>query len=95
MFCFNHASAFLYEQQHRKIVMNNKFKAKTQTGNATGNLCCHVLTSRALNMSRSFDQSARSIYKAAARSSTHVQLHFIETYIQRIQMFHDLTHNNC
>ena len=41
--------------------MNNKFKAQTLTGNPIGNSQCHVLASRALNLSCSFGQSARSI----------------------------------
>ena len=44
-----------------KVLINNKFKAQTLTWNPSGYLCCHVLASRALNMSCSFGQSARSI----------------------------------
>ena len=44
-----------------KMLMNNKFKAQTLTGNPAGNLRRHVLVSHALNMSCSFGQSACSI----------------------------------
>ena len=44
-----------------KMLMNNEFKADTSTGNPTGNSRCHTLTSRALNVSCSFGQSARSV----------------------------------
>ena len=44
-----------------KMLMNNKFKAQTPTGNPTENLRCHVLVSHALNMPCSFGQSACSI----------------------------------
>ena len=43
------------------MLMNNEFKTDTSTGNPTGNSRCHTLASRALNMSCSFGQSARSI----------------------------------
>ena len=43
------------------MMINNKFKAQTLTGNPTGNYRCQHLASRALNMSCSFSQSARSI----------------------------------
>ena len=43
-----------------KMLTNNKLKAQTLTGIHTGNLRCHVLTSRALYMSCSFGQSACS-----------------------------------
>ena len=42
-------------------MMNNKLEAQTLTENPTGNLCCHVFTSHALNMSCSFGHSACSI----------------------------------
>ena len=42
-------------------LINNKFETQTLTGNSTGNSRCHALASRALNMSCSFGQSARSI----------------------------------
>ena len=45
----------------RKMLINNKFEAQTLTGNSTGNSRCHAFASRALNMSCSFGQSARSI----------------------------------
>ena len=44
-----------------KMLINNKFEATFLTGNPTGNSRCHVLTSRALNMSCNFGQSVRSI----------------------------------
>ena len=44
-----------------KMLMNNKFKAQTLTGNPTGNYRCQLFASRALNMSCYFSQSARSI----------------------------------
>ena len=44
-----------------KMLMSIEFKADTSTGNPTGNSCCHTLASRALSMSCSFGQSARSI----------------------------------
>ena len=44
-----------------KMLMNNKFRPQTLTGNPTGNYRCQILASRALNMSCSFSQSARSI----------------------------------
>ena len=44
-----------------KMLLNNKFKAQTLTGNPTGNYLCQLLASRALNMSCSFSQSAHSI----------------------------------
>ena len=43
------------------MLMNNKFKAQTLTGNPTGNYRCQLFASRALNMSCYFSQSARSI----------------------------------
>ena len=43
------------------MLMNNKFKAQTLTGDPTGNYRCQLLASRALNMSCYFSQSARSI----------------------------------
>ena len=43
------------------MLMNIEFKADTSTGNPTGNSRCHTMASRALNMSCSFGQSARSI----------------------------------
>ena len=45
------------------MLMNNKFKAQTLTGNPTGNYRCQLLASRALNMSCYLSQSARSIKK--------------------------------
>ena len=52
---------FLYELQCReKILIDNKFEAQTLTGNPTGNSRLYALASRALNMSCSFGQSARS-----------------------------------
>ena len=42
------------------MLMKNISKA-VLTRNATGNSRCHVLASRALNMSGYFDQSVRSI----------------------------------
>ena len=44
-----------------KLLMNNKFKAQTLIGNPTGIVLCHVLASRALNISWSFGQSGFSI----------------------------------
>ena len=44
-----------------KMLLNNKFKTKILTGNPAGNLRCHVLALRALNMSYCSDQSARSM----------------------------------
>ena len=49
-----------------EMLMNNKFKAQTLNGNPTGNYRCQIFTSRALNMSCYFSQSARSIEKAGA-----------------------------
>ena len=43
------------------MLINNKFKAQTLTGNPTGNYRCQLFASRALNMSCYFSQSARSI----------------------------------
>ena len=43
------------------MLMNNKFKAWTLTGNPTGNYRCQLLVSHALNMSCSFSQSMCSI----------------------------------
>ena len=43
------------------MLINKKFEVQTLTENPTGNSRCHVLASRALNMSCSFGQSARSI----------------------------------
>ena len=43
------------------MLMNNKFKAQTLTGNPTGNYRCQLFASHALNMSCYFSQSARSI----------------------------------
>ena len=37
MFCYNHASAFYTSNNIVKMLMNNKFKAQTVTGNPTGN----------------------------------------------------------
>ena len=57
------------------MLVNNKWKPQTVTGNFTGNWRCHVLASRALNMSCSFAKSARPIESwcvvnaLAARSS--------------------------
>ena len=61
MFCFNHVSAFYTSNNIMKMLMNIEFKADNTTGNPTGNSCCHTLASRALNMSCSFGQLARSI----------------------------------
>ena len=61
MFCFNHASAFYTNNNNIVMLMNNKFMPQTLTGNPTGNLICHVLAPRALNMSCRCGQSARSI----------------------------------
>ena len=44
-----------------KMLINNKFKAQTLTGNPTGNYRSQLLASRALKMSSSFSKSARSI----------------------------------
>ena len=44
-----------------KMLMNNKFKVLTSTGNPSGNSHSHILTSHAINMSCSFSQSVRSI----------------------------------
>ena len=56
-------NCFLYEQQHREKMMNNKFEGQTLTGNPIGNPRRHISASRALNMSYCFGQSARSIQK--------------------------------
>ena len=61
MFCFNHASTFYTSNNIVKMLINNKFKAQTLTGNPTGNYRYQLLSSRTLNMSCSFSQSARSI----------------------------------
>ena len=61
VFCFNHLSAFYTSNNVVKLLMNNKFKAQTLTGNPTGNYSCQLLASRALNMSCTFSQSVRSI----------------------------------
>ena len=61
MFCFNHTSAYYTSNNIVKNVDEYRIKAGTSTGNPTGNTRCHRLTSRALNMSRSFGQSAHSI----------------------------------
>ena len=61
MFCFNHASTFYTSKDIVKMLMNNKVIAKTLTGNPTGNYRWQLLESRALNMSCSFSQSARTI----------------------------------
>ena len=61
MFCFNHASVFYMSNNIVKMLMNTKFKAQSLTGNPTGNYRCQIVASRALNMSCSFSQSARSI----------------------------------
>ena len=61
MSCFTHAFAFYTSNNIMKMLMNTEFKAKTSTGNTTGNLQCHVLASRALSISCSFGPSARSI----------------------------------
>ena len=57
--CFNNASAFYTNDDILNVLINNKFKAQTLTGNPTGNLRCHV--SRTLNMPCIFGQSVRSI----------------------------------
>ena len=44
-----------------QVLRNNTLKAQILTKNPTGNVRCHVLASRAINMSCSFDQSVRSI----------------------------------
>ena len=49
MFCFSQTSAFY--KSSWKMLMNNKFEAQFLTGNPTGNSRCHVLASRASNMS--------------------------------------------
>ena len=61
MLCFNHASVSIRATALWKMLMNNEFKADTSTGTPTGNSLCHTLASHALNMSRSFGQSACSI----------------------------------
>ena len=61
MFCFNHASAFYTNNNNIVMLINNKFMPQTLTGIPTGNLTCHVLAPRALNMSCRCGQSARSI----------------------------------
>ena len=61
MFCFNHASAFYTRKTSWKMLINNKFKAQTLTGNPTGYYRCQLIAPRALNISCSFNQSARSI----------------------------------
>ena len=43
------------------MLINSKFEGQTWAGNSTGNSRSHALAPRALNMSRSFGQSARSI----------------------------------
>ena len=63
VFCFNHTSAFYTSNNIMKMLTNKEFKA--QTGSRTGNTC-HVLAPRALNMSCSFGQSARSIERKCA-----------------------------
>ena len=61
MFYINHASALHTSKNIMKVLMNNEFKAQTSTRNPTGNSCCHVLVSSALNMSCSFGQSVCSL----------------------------------
>ena len=62
MFCFNHACTFYTSDNiERDMLINNKFKAQTLIRIPTGNSRCHALMSRALNVSCSFGQSARSI----------------------------------
>ena len=53
-----------------KMLMNFEFKADTSTGKPTGISRCHTLASRALNMSCSFGQSARSIESRCAAIPT-------------------------
>ena len=61
MFCFNHSSAFYTSNNVVKLLINNKFKARTLAGNPTGNYSCQLLASRALTMPCTFSQSVRSI----------------------------------
>ena len=58
------------------MLMNNEFKADTSTGNPTGNSRWDKLASRALNMSCSFGQSARSI-----ESSAWLYPHYLHIYM--------------
>ena len=59
------------------MLMNIKFKAQTLTGNPSGNYRCQLLAARALNMSCSFNQSARSIesWRMVMRFITHNKWH--------------------
>ena len=64
MFCFNHASPAVLSIRatiSREMLIDNKFEAQTVTGNSAGISRCHDLASRALNVSGTFGQSARSI----------------------------------
>ena len=62
MFRFNHASTcYTSDNIENKMWINNKVEAQTLTGNPDKISRCYALASRALNMSCSFGQSARSI----------------------------------
>ena len=61
MFCLNHASAFYKSNNTVKMLIDNKSKAQTLTGNPTRNNRCQLLVSRVLNMPCRFGHSARSI----------------------------------
>ena len=56
-----------------EMLMNNKFKAQTLTGNPTGNYRCQLLASRAL-MPFNFSQSVRSIEAGAWLRCTYISL---------------------
>ena len=75
MFCFNHASAFYTSNNIVKMLINNKFKAQTLTGNPNGNYRCQFLASRALNVSCSFSQSVRSIESRCVVNGTAFELY--------------------
>ena len=61
MFCFNHASALYTSNNIEKNVNQLQIRGKNVTGNPPANWRCHAFAARALNMSCSFGQSARSI----------------------------------
>ena len=62
--CFNHASAFFTSNNIEKKFMNKIFKAQTLIGKRI----CHILASRTVNMSYSFQ---RTRYKAGAWLTTY------------------------
>ena len=94
----SNASAFYTSNKMRKLLINNKFKAQTLTGNPTGNYRCEHLASRSSNMSCSFSQSTCSIESRCVVILMKFRSNFkfdYNTFIDISSDIHSRCHDRC